>query len=115
FQFDGLEVARLSTSGEFRTKSVVIDRGTNAADVVRDLFAQNGAHWLGMHVRISAGSYNELVQAGDKALLFSEGPVGTGALVLAPWAHSAVGLRITPTLSTSAPTVTVAGSLSSDG
>ncbi len=42
-----------------------------------------------------AGSWNSMVQAGDQAIIFSNGTTGTGNFVIAPWSASNAGLRIT--------------------
>ena len=43
---------------------------------------------------LSAGGWNPLAQAGDMGIIFHDGAVGTGNLVLAPWNASALGMRI---------------------
>lgn len=102
--------SKADLSGATFTGTLKVGRASGAADAVPDFQASNGDHWLSNFARLSAGSYNPLVQAGDKALIFTDGTVGTGALVLAPWANSAAGLRVTGNGDT-----TIAGSLAISG
>ncbi len=44
---------------------------------------------------LSSNNYNPLVQSGDQGMIYSAGPLSSGGLVLAPWATSASGIRIT--------------------
>ena len=47
------------------------------------------------HNSLTAGSYNSITSAGDKAIIFSDGTIDTGNLVIAPWATGTKGIRIT--------------------
>jgi hypothetical protein len=52
------------------------------------------AHQVFIYNNLSAGSYNSLTQAGDKAIIFTNGTSGTGNLVIGPMGSTAAGLRI---------------------
>ncbi len=60
---------------------------------------------------VGAGSYNGLTQASDECLIFSGGTIGSGNLVIAPWASGSKGIRITKDgdvgIGTSSPTATL--------
>jgi hypothetical protein len=47
--------------------------------------------------KLGTGGYNSISQAADIGLFFTGGSIDTGALVLAPWASTGVGLRMTNT------------------
>lgn len=49
--------------------------------------------WVQINPNSCVGCYNNLVQAGDKVILFSNGTVNTGSLVIGPWGSG--GIRIT--------------------
>jgi hypothetical protein len=53
-----------------------------------------GNGYLSVNPNPAAGDYNSLVQAGDKTIIFSNGPVDTGTLVIGPWSNSAKGIRM---------------------
>eukprot|EP01116_Phalansterium_solitarium_P024698 TRINITY_DN911_c0_g1_i4.p1 TRINITY_DN911_c0_g1~~TRINITY_DN911_c0_g1_i4.p1 ORF type:complete len:409 (-),score=88.19 TRINITY_DN911_c0_g1_i4:5-1231(-) len=77
-----------------------------------DLMVNAGTSWMKMHASITPGAWNPLSQSGDHALLFSDGPIGTGNLVIAPWTNSAYGLRFTGAtgrlgVNTASPTATL--------
>jgi hypothetical protein len=55
---------------------------------------QQNAHNVSAHAQLTGGSFNGVVQTNDKALIFSEGTIGTGSFVLAPWATGVHGLRM---------------------
>ena len=65
--------------------------------VVGVLFLQDGTQFEEFHVNITAGSYNPLVLANDHAIIFSNGTVGTGSFLIAPWSSTGFGLRVTST------------------
>jgi hypothetical protein len=56
--------------------------------------ASSDSHFLRFSPSLGPGYYNPIVQAGDSALIYSRGSVATGALVLAPWANGASGIRM---------------------
>jgi hypothetical protein len=51
-------------------------------------------HFILMNPSSAGGNYNNLVQSGDLAYIFSGGTPGTGAFVLAPYAVGPSGLRM---------------------
>jgi hypothetical protein len=52
-------------------------------------------NWMRFIPNSAAGAYNNINQGSDSALIFSAGTVGTGNLVIAPWASTTSGIRIT--------------------
>lgn len=78
----------------------------------------SGNYWLGVNTRSDAGSWNPLVQSNDTTLIFTQGTVDTGGLVIGQHSTSTRGLRIAPTgnigIATANPnkTLTVAGEIS---
>jgi len=51
-------------------------------------------HFVATYPSLGAWNYNGIVQAGDEGIIYSSGSVGTGALVIAPWADATSGLRM---------------------
>jgi hypothetical protein len=62
--------------------------------LMRVMGANNG--FVGICDDPVPGSWNPLVQQGDKALIFSNGTQGTGGLVIGQWSTSPTGIRIDP-------------------
>ena len=57
-------------------------------------FQVNGNGYLAVNPNPLAGSWNPLVSAGDKLLLFSSGTAETGSLVIGQWSAAARGIKI---------------------
>ena len=51
-------------------------------------------HKIWINPSKGAGHNNPLVQAGDLGLIYTAGPIDTGALVIGQWSNSARGIRI---------------------
>jgi hypothetical protein len=84
--------SKLTVNGTSQLAGAVTMRLTlgQTAESTLLMSSENGSmSFLG---NTGAGSYNALVQAGDKALIFTNGTVNTGRLVIAPWANSTNGL-----------------------
>ncbi len=56
---------------------------------------QQGQSSLAFVSDLGSGGYNSISQSGDAGLIFSNGSMNTGNLVIAPWANTAAGIRIT--------------------
>jgi hypothetical protein len=70
---------------------------TNTAALVLQN-ATGGTHKISFYTNMNGGDYNSLTQAGDKGIIFSNGTVDTGNIVIGPWLSAASGgLRITNT------------------
>jgi len=55
----------------------------------------DGTSWLRFVPNLGVQGFNQLSQAGDAGLIFSNGVVGTGNLVIAPWSSgTASGIKI---------------------
>jgi hypothetical protein len=66
-----------------------------AADAAFGIYnSSSGNGYLAMSANLSAGAYNGLVAAGDKALIFTNGSQDTGNLVIAPWGTSSYGIKM---------------------
>ena len=70
---------------------------SGSMDSVTDFQISNAAQYISFFNNISSGSYNPNVQAGDHAIIYSNGTSGTGSLVIAPWSANNGGLRIDST------------------
>jgi hypothetical protein len=64
----------------------------NAAAAI--VAAGSDSHNLSLYPSLQVADYNGIVQAGDEALIYSNGTVGSGGLVLAPWSDATSGLRM---------------------
>lgn len=61
------------------------------------IYQSDGTRWLKyMSGTVGNGSYNNITQANDNAIIFSGGAQGSGNLVIAPWGNTGVtsGIRI---------------------
>lgn len=56
-----------------------------------------GSNSVGINPNAFTGAANPLVQAGDKSIIFSNGAIDTGNLVIGPWTSANSGIRITNT------------------
>ncbi len=55
----------------------------------------DGTRWLRtMPGTVGAGSYNSIVSANDNAIIYSNGTIGQGSLVIAPWANATSGIKM---------------------
>ena len=64
------------------------------ASIGGEIWSSEGAYWIQLNSRQSAGAYSPLVAAGDHALIYSDGTSETGSLVIGQWSSSARGIRI---------------------
>lgn len=87
--------ASLDVTGNAKAGSVQI-RPTVSVDNSPDLDITNPANQsIKAYVATSAGSYNPLTQANDKAIIFTDGTTNTGDLVIGPLATTTPkGIRI---------------------
>jgi len=66
-----------------------------ATGSAQGIYQSDGTRWMRVLAgTTSAGSYNDITQANDSAIIFSAGSSGTGAFVLAPWTTGTNGLRM---------------------
>ena len=63
-------------------------------DQAAELYISGSNGWTMVHNSSTGGSWNPLVAAGDKSIIFSDGSVETGNLVIAPWSNGSKGLKI---------------------
>ena len=75
--------------------NLTLDTGASQSFV--GIFSVTGSdsHAIRLYPSLAVGSFNGLTQAGDSALIFTNGSVNTGNLVIGPWGN--YGLRITNT------------------
>ena len=64
--------------------------GTAAGDVR----LTDGTYWLNLGSRLNVGNWNPLTQAGDAALIYSQGTADTGGITIGQWSNSRRGIRI---------------------
>ena len=79
------------------TDSLTTNVGGGVVSTTASASFSNGTYALRVYPRLGAGSYNPIVQTGDTGLIFNAGASDTGVLVIAPWASSSSGLRMTAT------------------
>lgn len=84
------------------TPDVPLDLRTGSTQSASDglrIYGSDGHHLM-LYPSLSVGAYNSLTRGGDRGIFFSDSlsTVSTSAagLVIAPWASSASGIRITP-------------------
>jgi len=63
-----------------------------AAAAIRAMSPDN--HFVTINSSIVTQGYNNIVQAGDAGIVYSNGSSGTGAFVITPWANATSGLRM---------------------
>ncbi len=87
---------KVNDTGDTMTGALTISFGGGTASSTKHLELLNGSNWGAWFVpKTSVGSYNPLTQNNDTVLIFSGGAIDTGALLIAPWTSSSVGLRMT--------------------
>jgi hypothetical protein len=93
------EIARLTGDGNLgvgtaspAAKLHIVGGGSN--DATPELRIDGAAGQLSFYNNLAGGNYNNVVQAGDKGIIFDGGASNTGNLVIAPWGDSQ-GIRIT--------------------
>ncbi|MCP4133295.1 MAG: hypothetical protein GY754_20165 [bacterium] len=69
----------------------------NDAGLDNGLLVRNSSDSIATIPNAQQGQGNGLVQNGDKVIMFSEGALNTGNLVIAPWVSGYAGMRITNT------------------
>lgn len=58
------------------------------------LYVYHGAQYVSIRGNMGAGTNNNIVQAGDTGIIYSNGSIGTGNFVIAPWNSTAGGLGL---------------------
>lgn len=69
-------------------------QGISGANTLGEIYSNDGTQWTRLGSNFSVGAYNNIVSAGDHAIIFSNGTSGTGAFTIAPWATATSGMRI---------------------
>lgn len=72
-------------------------QGQSVENADPELTITGSTGYINFHNSLTAGSFNGIVQAGDKAIIYSNGTSGTGAFVIAPWQSNTSGIRINST------------------
>jgi len=92
-------VAQLSTSGNVGIGQAAgperLDL-TTATQQTTDgaVFTAPDTHFLRFLPSAGASNYNPITQAGDEAVIYAFGSIGTGGLVIAPWNATGSGFRM---------------------
>ena len=68
--------------------------GRDTNDSSAEIYITGSCGWMQHHVSLNAGSWNPLVADCDKGIIFSEGTIDTGNLVIAPHSTTSNGIRI---------------------
>ena len=80
--------------GATSTGSKVFIQGNTVNDSSSELRIAGTSGWIDLHNSLRAGDWNNITSETDKAIIFSDGTVDTGNLVIAPWSSSTFGIRI---------------------
>lgn len=73
-------------------------KGSATNDTVPEVRIAGASGYIDFHNSLTAGGYNPLVAADDKAVIFSAGSINsTCSLTIAPWSTTSGGLRILST------------------
>jgi hypothetical protein len=91
-----------------KTMYVAIPNSDSGTDGIEVRSANN--KWYFLSTGMGAGSLNNIVQAGDSGIIFSNNASDTGNFVIAPWATGAGGMRINNVGNASFPATTVSTS-----
>lgn len=59
-----------------------------------EIWSGDGTQHTQINSNAAAGAYNPMVQAGDHSIIFSNGTIDTGSLMIGQWSASGRGLRI---------------------
>lgn len=78
-------------------KLTILEPIQNRAALIA-IWDNNPNNWrIGLFPRLGGGSFNPITQADDAAIIFNRFGQNTGNLVIAPWASTLGGIRITNT------------------
>jgi hypothetical protein len=81
-------------SGGSLTGAVSVNIGANNSSLRPFTINSPDGHSALVTSSAGAGNWNNLVQAGDQALIYSGGTMGTGSFCIAPWANATSGIRL---------------------
>ncbi len=84
----------IGTASSDNRVNVYTTGATGSTDGLR-VFGGAGPSNVRIRPAMSAGANNNIVQAGDSGIIYDAGSQDTGAFVIAPWATSTSGLRMT--------------------
>lgn len=91
-----LDNAKVNKAGDTMTGALTISYGDGASSANSYLRCQNGTNYGAWFLpKAGSGSFTSAVNDGDTAMIFSAGAVDSGALVIAPWNNTGIGLRMT--------------------
>ena len=76
-------------------KLQIVGDATN--DTVPELRITGSNGSIDLYNSLGSGSFNGIVSAGDKSIIFNGGAINTGSFVIAPWAAGISGIKITNT------------------
>lgn len=99
FVSNGLERMRVMPSGSIgigttisaNTLSVVRQNGQNSNS---ELYIGDGLQYVELNSNLAVGNYNPMVAASDSALIYSNGTVNNGNLVIGQWANTSKGIKL---------------------
>jgi hypothetical protein len=112
-----LASANLFTGANTFTGNQTIQNGGLAAETAAQSAAAamvgtgSDGHNMSLYPSLATEDYNGIVEAGDSAIIYSQGSQGTGNFVIAPWADATSGLRVNSSgwvgIGTASPTATL--------
>lgn len=91
---DTEDAKKLNLSGGTLTGDLTISKTGTTQDSNKNFIVLKNSHSIFMNPYFLPGSYNGLVGSGDKAILFTNGSVDTGNLVIGPHCTSNQGIKI---------------------
>jgi Major tropism determinant N-terminal domain/Bacterial shufflon protein, N-terminal constant region len=109
----------VSLTGDTLTGNIDIST-SKGATANQPLLIRDSGHSFYINSNTGASSWNPLVQANDKSIIFHNGTADTGSLVIGQWSSSTKGIRIASTgyvgIGTATPSykLDVSGSIISD-
>jgi hypothetical protein len=84
----------LPLTGGTVTGAIAVGPNHNVPSISYALLVSNGYQNIQFMPRTAGGGYTSMTQDNDALILMSAGAIDTGALVLAPWASTPLGIRI---------------------
>lgn len=83
-----VSIGTVSTSGKL---TIQRSAGTSTTP---DFYISDGTQWTNINTNSSPGAFNPLVVSGDHSIIYSNGTLDTGAIVIGPWSNNNKGIRI---------------------
>lgn len=76
------------------TLSYLAVSGSAVLNQLAEVRISSSTGFFDIHGGLRVGDYNNIVQSGDKGIIFTDGTANTGGFVIAPWSDQNYGIRI---------------------